>query len=225
MGVKEVKIIRAGEVIPGQNASRANPRKVPKDFLGTEVNQREGWSGTQYQTCGDRGILNRLRSYRPQDSYSMLCLTMKDLYPGPKWSFCFGWASFTEGVGAFSFCRYDPEWDGIEDPDREKNLLMRGCAIMCHEIGHQFGLRHCIYYECLMNGIMSAEEQRAGGIRILCPVCQRKLKQNLKFDSSERFTKLMEVCEQLGFDEEAAVYRKLLNDCSNSGIVAPARYL
>ena len=72
---------------------------------------------------------------------------------------------------------------------------MRGCAMMCHEIGHQFGLRHCVYYECLMNGVMSAEEQRASGIRILCTVCQRKLKQNLKFDSTERFTKLMKVCE------------------------------
>ena len=71
-----------------------------------------------------------------------------------------------------------------------------------------------------MNGIMSAEEQRAGGIRILCPVCQRKLKQNLKFDSTERFTKLMKVCEELGFVEEAAVYSKLLKDCNESGIVA-----
>ncbi len=46
MGVKEVKIIKAGEVIPGQNPARANHRRVPKDFLGTEVNSREGWSGT-----------------------------------------------------------------------------------------------------------------------------------------------------------------------------------
>jgi len=35
----------------------------------------------------------------------------------------------------------------------------------------------------------------------------------------------MEVCEQLGFDDEAAVYRKLLDDCSKSGIVAPERHL
>lgn len=106
----------------------------------------------------------------------MLLLTMKDLYPQPSWAFCFGWASFTEGVGAFSFCRYDPAWDGIDDPDREKNLLMRGCHIMAHEIGHQFGLRHCVYYECLMNGVMSADEQRRGGIKLLCPVCNKKLK-------------------------------------------------
>lgn len=63
-----------------------------------------------------------------------------------------------------------------------------------------------------MNGIMSAEEQRAGGIRILCPCCTKKLKQNLKFDSAIRFQRLAAVCEELGFEDEAAVYRKLLTD-------------
>ena len=93
---------------------------------------------------------------------------------------------------------------------------MRACHIMCHEIGHQFGLRHCIYYECLMNGIMSADEQRNGGIRLLCPVCHKKLKQNLKFDSGLRFERLAEVCDTLGFADEAAIYRKLLTDSASS---------
>lgn len=157
MGSAGVEVIRAGSVIPGQNRSQ---RRVPANFLD-QVTCREAYYGEdewQYATCGKNGILNRLLGYRPSDSYAMLCLTMEDLYPGNNWNFCFGWASFTEGVGAFSFRRYDPAWDGIRDPNREKNLMMRGCAIMCHEIGHQFGLRHCIYYECLMNGINSAEE-------------------------------------------------------------------
>ena len=93
---------------------------------------------------------------------------------------------------------------------------MRGCHILCHEIGHQFGLRHCIYYECLMNGIMSAEEQRQGGIRILCPVCTKKLKENLKFDTGARFERLAEVCDELGFADEAAIYRKILADTASA---------
>lgn len=169
--------------------------------------------GTQYRTCGKTGILSQLPKYKPSDSYSTLLLTMKDLYPQPSWSHCFGWASFTEGVGAFSFRRFDPAWDGIEDPEREKNMLMRACHIMAHEIGHQFGLRHCIYYECIMNGVMSAHEQRCGGIKILCSVCQKKLQSNLKFDSTQRFKKLAEACKQLGFDDEEAIYRKLIADC------------
>ena len=176
--------------------------------------------GKQYRTCGKPGILSKMPTYRPTDNYAMLLCTMKDLYPQPSWAFCFGWASFTAGVGCVSFARYDPAWDGIEDPENEKNLLMHACHIMCHEIGHQFGLRHCIYYECLMNGVMSADEQRRGGIKLLCPVCHKKLQQNIKFDSTERFEKLAAACKQLGFDEEAAIYYKLIADAKKSGIKA-----
>ena len=222
-GIKGVEIMKAGQVIPGQNPNKAGPpRKAPVDFLEREIESRDGYEGKQYKCCGKNGILTKLPAHRPPDSYSCLCITMKDLYPGPKWGFCFGWASYTEGVGGFSFCRFDPAWDGITDPDSEKNLLMRACAIMCHEIGHQFGLRHCIYYECLMNGIMSAEEQRAGGIRILCPVCTKKLKQNLKFDSAVRFQRLAAVCDELDFADEAAVYRKLLIDAGQPTVEVPS---
>ena len=66
-----------------------------------------------------------------------------------------------------------------------------------------------------MNGLMSAEEQRNGGIRILCPVCLKKLKQNLKFDTSERFKKLAAVCDELGFSEEANVYKAIVAASEN----------
>jgi archaemetzincin len=105
--------------------------------------------------------------------------------------------------------RYDPAFDGIEDEDAEKNLLMYACHVMAHEIGHMFGLYHCIYYECLMNGINSADEQRRN-VRIFCPVCLKKLKCNLKFNVKKRFEKLIEVCQKLGFEEETQKYIELL---------------
>lgn len=40
----------------------------------------------------------------------------------------------------------------------------------------------------------------------------------MKFDATERFERLAQVCDELGFDEEAAVYRKLIADASESGI-------
>ena len=46
----------------------------------------------------------------------------------------------------------------------------------------------------------------------MCPVCTKKLKQNLNFDTGARFERLAEVCDQLGFTEEAAIYRKILSD-------------
>ena len=130
-GIAGVKILKAGGKIPGQGEKR-----IPADFLDSEIDYRQGFIGNQYRTCGNRGILNCLMKYRPTDAYATLMITMKDLYPGPNMEFCFGWASFTEGVAGFSFCRYDPAWDGIEDPDAERNNMMNGCAILCHEIGH-----------------------------------------------------------------------------------------
>ena len=191
---------------------------VPKNFLKdervtcrTRDDIEEGW--VQYSTHGDHGLLKTLPRWKPNDAYAVIGLTNEDLYPSKSWNFCFGWAMYNTGVGAFSFCRYDPSFDGIDtsdDPDAETTLLMRGCHIMAHELGHMFGLKHCIYYECLMNGLNSAEEQRQGGIRVLCPVCLKKLKSNLKFDAGERFTNLAKACEELGFNEEAAVYRALV---------------
>jgi len=91
---------------------------------------------------------------------------------------------------------------------------------ICAEISRQFGMRHCIYYECLMNGISSAKEQRDGGIKLLCPICQRKLQYNIEFDATERFDKLLEACMKLGLEEEANFYRKIKEDLVKSAIKA-----
>ena len=44
----------------------------------------------------------------------------------------------------------------------------------------------------------------------------------MKFDSGARFTRLAEVCDELGFDEEAAVYRKILADSASASSIPPA---
>ena len=52
----------------------------------------------------------------------------------------------------------------------------------------------------------------------MCPVCQKKLQQNLKFDVVKRFEGLKKVCDELGFDEESAIYSTLLKRISESNI-------
>lgn len=85
-------------------------------------------------------------------------MTNYDLYPKDSWNFVYGYAYFKPSAGIFSFCRYDPLFEGINDPNREHNILKRSIYCMAHEIGHTFGLKHCVYYECLMNGFMSSTE-------------------------------------------------------------------
>lgn len=57
---------------------------------------------------------------------------------------------------------------------------------MIHEIGHMFGIRHCIFFKCLMNGSMSLEEGTKKPLEF-CPVCIRKLQSNVGFDILVRF--------------------------------------
>ncbi len=52
---------------------------------------------------------------------------------------------------------------------------------MAHEIGHLFGIKHCIFNNCLMNGSNSLEEASSKSFHY-CPVCLRKLHIALGFD-------------------------------------------
>ena len=77
---------------------------------------------------------------------------------------------------------------------------------MVHEIGHMFGLKHCIYYECTMNGTNGSFESGRVKNKTLCPICLAKLKLNCKFDCRERFLKLIDVSRALGMESKAQLY-------------------
>lgn len=81
---------------------------------------------------------------------------------------------------------------------------------MVHEIGHLFGLRHCIYYQCVLNGSNGLFESDARKDDILCPICTCKLKLNAKFDCHERFVHLIEASRALGFDTHIQKYESLM---------------
>lgn len=65
---------------------------------------------------------------------------------------------------------------------------------MLHEIGHMFGLKHCIFYSCLMNGSNHLEESKSKPMQ-LCPVCIRKLHENIKFNILERYNAISKICK------------------------------
>lgn len=68
---------------------------------------------------------------------------------------------------------------------------------MVHEITHMFGVRHCIYYQCVMNGSNHLEESESRPLE-LCVVCLRKLQSNIKFDMLERYKKIYEFVQKNG---------------------------
>ena len=87
----------------------------------------------------------------------------------------------------FSFARYNPDMYGTKSAeDHTAVILRRSMKTMTHELGHMFGMRHCIYYQCLMNGSNHLDEADSRPL-FLCPVCLRKLHHAVGFDPVARY--------------------------------------
>ncbi|XP_038633279.1 arylsulfatase G-like isoform X5 [Scyliorhinus canicula] len=57
---------------------------------------------------------------------------------------------------------------------------------LTHEIGHIFGMHHCQWLQCVMQGSNHLEESDRRPID-LCPICLRKLQCAINFDIKERY--------------------------------------
>jgi archaemetzincin len=117
----------------------------------TLTSRRNPYTGQRQLLTGD--LLALLRRKLPADGYALLGITMVDLYPEPSWNFVFGQASLRERVGVYGFARFDPRFYGTKPPaDWQSLLLRRSCKVLAHETAHLFGVEHCIYFHCPMNG-------------------------------------------------------------------------
>ncbi len=148
-------------------------------------------------------VLNFLKTRVPSDAFCVLAVTMEDLYPEPSWNFVFGQASLRERVGVYSFARYDPAFYGEgRGSDYQTLLLRRSCKVLAHETCHMFGLAHCTFFNCLMNGSNHLAESDRRPLH-LCPVCLRKLQCSIGFDVLGRYRALERVTRTYGFNDEA----------------------
>jgi hypothetical protein len=93
----------------------------------------------------------------------------------------------------FSGAKGIEEIDTAKLPDTNPTELQflteyRSMKTACHELCHVFGMTHCPYFECLMNGsnLMNEADQKPF---MLCPICLRKLETylNLKDRLPERY--------------------------------------
>ncbi|HEY1196487.1 archaemetzincin [Flavobacterium sp.] len=133
-----------------------------------------------------------LKKERPQNGIGLMALTEVDLYPKPEWSFVFGLASYRDRIAVSSIYRlYDKR---LQNKDFTL-CLERLLKICSHEIGHMFGLYHCIDADCVMNGTNSLSETDEHTLR-LCSNCQRKLNSGIKYDNKKRLTELEKYFER-----------------------------
>lgn len=155
-------------------------------------------------------VLQWLEARLPADACCLLAVTMADLYPRPSWNYVFAQASIEDRVGVFSLARYDPAfWGDERGRDFRDVILQRSCKVLVHEAGHMFGLFHCIYFACVMNGsnhMLEVDRQPHG----LCPVCLRKLQFATNFDPVRRYEALARFYRgQKWYDELDFVNRQL----------------
>ena len=183
------------------------PLDIKESMLTVRINP---YTGTRQILTTD--ILNILKKNLPERAFCLIAITMEDLYPHPSWNFVFGQASLVGRVGIYSFARYDPTFYREErGKDYKKILLWRSCKVLVHEIGHMFGIKHCIYYSCAMNGSNHLKESDARPHH-LCPVDLRKLHYSVGFDVIQRYRKLRSFYDECGFEEKEKWIRKRLKN-------------
>ena len=169
------------------NVVKANKR------IKTQKNQ---FDETQYDASGILFNICKDIKTKQRGCLGVLAITDLDLYTGRCQNFVYGAASLQSMVGIQSLRRYMPDfsYESFDtEAEFEDSLLKRICKTATHELGHMFGLKHCIYYEdCLMRGNNGQEKHPLH----LCPVCYHKLHLCLNFEHVSKAKALMEQCEE-----------------------------
>jgi len=149
-------------------------------------------------------ITSKTVKYVPNNGHCLIFILLDDLYPESSWNYVFGLSSYDERVGVFSFARFSSSFENKNETIKFDNfLLYSSCSTLTHEICHTFGIEHCIYYTCLMNGCNSIEEAKKQPL-YECPICLRKLQYSIGFDILERYKKMLNVTKKFGGNFKSA---------------------
>lgn len=99
------------------------------------------------------------------------------------------------------------KFSSLKPPESERELsllwLSRVCKTASHELGHCFGLDHCVFYACIMQGTAGLTED-ARQPPYLCPVDLAKVLHATGADSVQRYRALLAFCER--FEDEDRMF-------------------
>ncbi|MCS3532600.1 archaemetzincin [Chryseobacterium sp. JUb7] len=151
----------------------------------------------------DSVLMNR----KPKDALVLMGITERDLFPKPEWNYVFGLASYEKGVGVTSMYRFA---DGNLTEANFTQSLGRLIKISSHEIGHMFGISHCLNANCVMNGTNSLTETDSHFARA-CSLCQQKLNSSTCYNNNKRLLDLKSFFENQHLNSELSKVQKDLN--------------
>jgi archaemetzincin len=153
-------------------------------------------------------LKNVVMPCRPDDAFSVLGLTLEDIYSEHRdWP---GWGGTWQSKPPAAMYTLWPFPESVHpsDPDYLQGLA-RSLRIAAMEAVHTFGIDPCRRYRCLLNqGPLGA-----GPCIHLCPECLKKLRWNVGFDLVERYAALRRFYAQMGMKDEAAWVTKRIQEC------------
>ncbi|KAI6645861.1 Archaemetzincin-1-like [Oopsacas minuta] len=130
-------------------------------------------------------VIKYLEKKRPKNIFSIIAVTVEDLFPDYLANFVLGHANFKGGSGVISLGKYADQSNDIIRVSQTR-LFWRLTKVLLHELTHTFGIAHCYDFACLMNPSGSIPEAESQTL-FLCPYCIAKLSHILKFEFADRF--------------------------------------
>jgi len=127
-------------------------------------------------------FLDTLRRIYPEGATKALAVADVDLYV-PRLNFVFGEAERPGKVAIISITRLRPEYYG--QPEDRRLFTERMIKEAVHELGHTFGVWHCLDPTCVMffsNSLMDTDRKSAD----FCTVCEKQLKPHRKNGKKSR---------------------------------------
>lgn len=174
-------------------------KAVPRDSIPERARRDRrdlGWDQVHTRYFLDELI----PAHRDPAAFAMIALTTEDLFPEASWNYVFGQASASNRTGVWSMKRFG---DPSESAQAYQLALMRTAKTASHEIAHMLGMRHCVTYECVMNGSNNLAELDARPMD-LCPPCLEKLCWSTGVGPLDRARRLHEFFVANGLVAEAA---------------------
>lgn len=161
----------SSSIIPVIESNLKKKFNLNCDLIIPNIDLKNCYSESRDQYYSTKFIEFSLNKYNYYDK--ILTLTDFDLYV-PVLTFVFGEAQLNGKAAIVSAHRLYPEFYGL--PQNDELFVSRLIKEINHELGHTYGLKHCIDFECVMHSSSNVDEIDIKSENF-CETCLRKLNQ------------------------------------------------